>query len=355
MTLQEIQEKIVRILHNEEFRKHCKKCKEENPHFEEELAMAEKIARLDIREYKPDSILIDSVRLSEEDIHEGIKSFYKHLDELYPSEKSLGSVAVKNLRYLTHDFEEYKKAINEPNAVNRSICSSWRDEQGNANRIIYARIEHRVSDVTNACHEFAHSLSKMFTECRNWKDKDMAEIIPVIVDTLANHYFQTEFPELAENFNEDLISTQVSNVVKARYVLLEGLVIKLMLGEITLNEIQQRYGYMFLRNTRMLENCLESIEKYRFANMFEKRYLLPQAIAQLFMEKYKTNPQEAIKTLKTILENDADCNLEDALKSLGLESQEQVIDDYTTKFKSRMDGLIENRHQIQDKADEQIL
>ena len=49
-----IEQRIARMLQDEEFRQHCLKCKKENPQFDEDFAIAEKIAFIDISSVKFD-------------------------------------------------------------------------------------------------------------------------------------------------------------------------------------------------------------------------------------------------------------------------------------------------------------
>lgn len=139
-------------------------------------------------------------------------------------------------------------------------------------------------------------------EMKPYNDIYMQEVPAVIIDVLSMEFMKNQYQNLKLNLIESAIHTQILNVIKAREVLLDGLVIKLMLGETSLEELQKTYGDLFLTNVRILDRCLENIEKKQFTNMFEKKYLLPQAIAQIMLERFKTDPVTTVEQLKEIIE-----------------------------------------------------
>ncbi len=328
-----IEERITRMLQDEEFRQYCLKCKKENSQFDEDFAIAEKIAFIDISSIEfDDTQLYPTQRFSIDEIKKYLIDFYKHLDNLSKNDISLLDIVKNNYKYVTTDNHGDKTA--------RSYCSSFVGQNGEKRREIFINPEGKIGDISTAIHEMGHSLSQTFIQCQAPKDRNMSEIVPVILDVISNCYLSQNIPSLESNFNANAIHTQIQNVIKAREVLLDGLVIKLMLNEITLDEIKSKYGGLFLKNTNILKRCLNNIETYKFTNMYEKRYLIPQAIALKMVDLYKTNPEKAIELFKEILKNDSNWTIEDAFKYLKIESKETLIDNYVENYDSRMDDLL---------------
>lgn len=331
-----IEQRIARMLQDEEFRQHCLKYKKENPQFDEDFAIAEKIAFIDISSVKfDDTQLYPTQKFSIDEIKKYLIEFYKHLDSLSKNDMSLLDVVKNNSKYVTMDNHGDKTA--------RSYCSSSVDKNGEKRRDIFINPEGRIGDISTAIHEMGHSLSQTFIQCQAPKDRNMSEIAPVILDAISNYYLSQNIPSLESNFNANAIHTQIQNVIKAREVLLDGLVIKLMLNEITLDEVKSKFGDLFLRNTNILKRCLENIETYKFTNMYEKRYLIPQAVALKMLDLYKTKPEKAIEIFKEILQNDANWTVEETLKYLGIDSKQSLIDNYVENYDSRMDDLLKQQ------------
>ena len=241
-----LKKRIERMLQDEDFRQYCLKCKQENPLFEEEFAIAEKIAMIDISNVKfDDKQLYPQQRFSVEEIKNYLIDFYKHLDSLCSDNLSLINNVQDNFKYITTDNHGDDKA--------RSYCSSSVDKYGNEHREIFINPEGRIGDISTGIHETGHSLSQAFIKCKAPNDRNMSEIIPVIFDAISNYYLSKKIPSLQSNFNANAIHTQLQNVIKAREVLLDGLIIKLMLNEITLDEIKSKYGDKAITNASELK------------------------------------------------------------------------------------------------------
>ncbi len=328
--------KIKKIMQDKEFKEHCKKCRINNPYFEEELFIAEKIAKLNINDIHVDQDLIYlSKPFTIEQIEKNVVEFYDFLDKLAPTHISLGDIIAKNREYFSTDNH------GDPNA--RSYCSSRRLENGEFQRKIFVNIEGRIGDISNAIHEYCHSLSLSFIECKPLKDKRMTEVPTLIIDAISNYYLSTAMPTLAKNFNENALNAQVLNVLKAREALLDGLIIKAITGEETIDNIIKNYSDLYLNNTNILERCIRRIETHNFSNMYEARYLLPQIIALNILKQFQTNSEETIKEYKQLLINDTEWTLEDTLKNFDLPPKEKLIEDYVTNYQSIINTLIKNR------------
>ena len=337
-----LSERIARMVHDDEFRRHCARCRNSNPNFEYEMAVAEKIARLNIDQLViDDNLICIKTPFSEEEIDFQVLEFYKSLDDICPDGIQLKEIAEANMQYLSHDVTKEKNS--------RSYCCSTKNN-GNEFRKIFANIEGRINDISIACHEFCHSMSKSFTKMKPFKDENMREVGPVIVDALSAEFFKEQYPNLEINLLESAIHTQIQNVIKAREVLLDGLVIKLILGETSIDELKKNYGDLYLKNTRILNRCLDNIENKQFTNMFEKKYLLPQAISQIMLEKFKIDPITSVRLLKTIIENDTDWTIYDTVKNIGFTNIENVLDNYVGNFEKRTQNLIYKKQQLQEKS-----
>ena len=77
--------------------------------------------------------------------------------------------------------------------------------------------------------------------------------------------------------------------------------------------------------------------------MYEKRYLIPQAIALRFLDSYKKQPEKAVKLFKEILQNDATWTVEETLKFLKIDSKQSLIDEYVANYDSKVDDLLKSQ------------
>lgn len=325
-----ITQRIENVLNDVKFKKHCVMLRSLNPHFSQDFEMCEKIANININNIQIDGSKININAFSPEQVKQNIVEFYAYLDQLCPEQPLLNKVE-ENFKYLKleHDKQHFC----------RSYCSTRIDDEGKEIREIFCNVEGRVGDNSTAVHEVCHSLSKSFEILKRPKDQRMTEVCPVIMDAISSYYFSKKYPQLNENFNEDALNAQVVNVIKARESLLDAVVIDVMTGHLTQSKAVMRYGEMFSRNTNILNRCLNNIEQYKFSAMFEKKYLVPQAIALEMLDRFKQNPSLTISQFKTVLSHDHEWTLEETLNYLGLEQQQTLIDSYVNKFGARTNEL----------------
>jgi len=328
-----ISERIKKILNNETFRQFCLYYKQKNKDFEKNFKVAEKIATIDISNIKIDyDKLYLRTYFSVEDVKKNMLEFYQYLDNLSNDNSNLSNIVKNHI--------QFAKYYTKSNNISHSYCSSSIDKNGNIKKEIYINLEGRVGDVSNSIHEFCHSLSQGFINCKHPKDIKMLEVAPVILDFISNYYLAQQYPKLKKNFSDNLLFYNVQNVMKAREVLFEGLTIKLMLNEITIQEIESKYGKFLLRiPLKLLENCIESIETENFAYMYESQYLILPVIASNVLEIYKTNPKDAVDLFKNILKNDTNLTMEETIKNLGFASEISLINDYIKNFHSKVNYL----------------
>ncbi len=328
-----VKDRIKRILEDEEFRSFCERCQKENSSFEDDFKISEKVAQLSMQAKADFSLLqLGDERFSAGMVEKCVVDFYKSLDVLTPEMKPLMNDLLNNRQYVSLEDEK----------TDRSYCCYSRDENDKEHRNIFINLEGRVGDACNAIHEMCHSLSKGFIEGKRPKDRRMSEICTVICDNLSNTYLMNQFPELKKNFIANSIHAQVLNVSKARESLLDGLIIKLMTGQMSVNECEKKYSGLFLNHPGIVLNCIKNIENYEFTNMLESKYLVPQAVSLYVADIFKDNPKKGAEMFKMILENDCDWTLEETLQYLGIESVESLIDEYVAKFPERMKALEED-------------
>lgn len=333
-----ITERINLVLNDNEFINHCHNCKKNNADFYKMFAVAEKIASIDVDYiFLDESLLYPQKPFSKTGITNLSLMFYQELDRLSLESPSLSKKFMNNKKYFTTDDNGDKER--------RSCCRIYIDENGNQKREIFCKIENRITDPTTCVHEFCHSMSKTFEEGLVYQDKRMAEVCPVILDAISNHYFKNNSHLLQAGYKTNEINSQIVNVIKAREVLLEGLVIKVATGEMTYQEAVDKYSHIF-QNQNIILRCLDKIENYKFANMFEYRYLLPQAIALKMLDKFKENPSDTISKFKQLLAHDHEWTVEQTLKFLNLPTEEKMIDDYVDGFDDLISQLCDDESEL---------
>ena len=344
--------RLQQALNDEDFKNICLSRKREISNFDEQLNIAETLAKIDISNYKTNPELIYLTHpYTKDEMVDGITGFYSFLDSLSPEGINLTKTAQNNLKYF-----HYETAFNNKN-LERSYCCSRVLKDGSTYRIIFCFLEGRVGDIINTTHEFAHSLGKTFLECAQRKDIQISELPTMIVDALSTYYFEDKFPSLSVNFNEHKIFKMLQTVAKAKESFVEGMLMKVALGEETLENIEQMHPELFY--SKLMEKQLNAItsttqkiknpnyklsdgETY-FAYMFEYKYLIPIAASDIILERFKTNPNEVSKQLKTLFENEHQWTIEDGLKNFNLSNKIEIVRIYEEKFHKEMQLLILNR------------
>lgn len=326
----ELSQRINRMLNDEEFRAHCYRLKS-TPDFEENFALVEKIAKIDIDNIRCNMSLIENQQLFTADtLIEFGHDFYRDLDKIAPSNFSFEELFLQNLKYLVVE--------NNPNGP-RSFCEA-RKTNHDEMRKIYVNIENRITDAEVLMHEFGHSFSKCFTNFAQIKDRKISEVPTVIIDQLSSLYLIKRMPHLKENFIENDIFRQVLNVKKARESLLDGLIVKIMTNEISFSDAVKKYGNLFKQYPYMLDSALHRIETYNFNDiMFESKYLIPQMISLEMRECFLNSPTSVAQDLKTLIQNEYLWTLDEAIQYLNLGTKEKLVDNYVNKFNERISSL----------------
>ena len=341
-----IDHRLDRMVHDNNFRQHCIRLLQDRPTIDHDIEILERIASIDISSYKVNYDLIHNDTLSTRELLiSNILSFYNHIDTLSPEGECLFAKAKDVLKYLNTDPTQEK--------TDRSYCSYRQEPDGTETKRVFCNLEGRIGDTVTGIHETGHGLSKTF-EGSGMKDEKMREIATVPIDQISKEYLKTLYPDLAENFNEDLFNSQIVNVIKARESLIDAYIMKVMAGEMTIDELKAKYDTICGPNKNIMLSRLDNIENIKFSAMYEMRYLLPQAIALEMRERYMENPELAASQVKWLLENDATATMDEAILHLGIlpeqqegqdpttpqpSIQDQVMDMYVSKYHTRMQSF----------------
>lgn len=325
-------EKIEELMRDEKLRERCKQLSE-TPDFQKDLQMCEKIAQLDIKGIRINKDLIYSQpenHYTDEEFQRGIFDFFKTIDSLSPEGESLEKIVADNMEYI-------EVVVNKQGY--RSFCSV---DSSTKERLVGVNVEGRVGDISTAIHEFTHSISDDFRRFKRKKDWRMMELMPVISDQLSPIILSKIFPRFRENFAEARLESQVINVMKARKSVVEGMFVKMMAGEVGMEELLTTYNNLFGGNMKVAQEIFEAVQNRKFDAMFEARYLLPQAAAIEMAERFEKNPQEVAKLFKNTLLSDGRISLEEGLTNLKLPNEENLIEEYIQKFPARIEKFQSN-------------
>ena len=326
--IRDLSARLTRALGDKDFVDYCMRMKAQNPNFARDMATCEKIARIDLNNISVNQDMITGGFFNFDQMRDGVIGFYGYIDRLSPDMPPLVPQLMENVKYLTTKVEGRKDT--------RSCCGSHTAKDGSVVREVFINPEGRIGDVGTAIHEFCHSLSKSFLEATGRKDDTVAEVCTVITDQLSTIFLKKAFPQYVANFDENLANVQVCNVIKARESLLEGVIMSVACGDMTMQDAVANYAHMYTGNPNILERCINNIETYNFQAMYEKRYLVPQAIALEMADRFVQDPEGTVKQFKDVLAHDTEWTMSEVLDYLGLPQEEALIDDYVAKYHDRV-------------------
>ncbi len=333
----DMQKKIERMLLDSEFREFCRR---ERTHkdFDEIFKDSKKIAKINISNIKINRSLISNLHaFTPEQIKTDVLGFYKHLDDLDPNGTNLTDIIKENAQYLR---------TKPKNKDERSFCASGIDRDGNKHKEIFINIEGRINDASNAIHEMCHSCCKTFLESEKRKDWRVDEVPTLITDNLSTDYLKQTHPEFKENFLENEKFTEVFNVKKARECVADALIIKIMCGEVSVTEALNQYGDLYNDFPDILPTKLSQIEEGRYNPLYEYRYLVPRAISTEMAERYRENPELVAKQIKEVIDDNHKLTQEETLKILELPEKDKLLDDYVSKFSSRIQEINDEQNKL---------
>lgn len=333
-----IKNRIERAMQDTSFQTFCKR-ERQRPDFDEKLAMVEKIAKIDISNITCDHSLTDTIHVfTPKEIMADTIDFYDMIDSLAPQGIDLGTRLYENSQYFTKDLKGKE---------GRSYCKSGKLKDGTPFREIFVEINGRINDTITSIHEFGHSFCEPFMQIIKPKDRKTEEISTVITDNLSSIFLKKQHPEYCENYIENDRIRQIINVKKARECLMDAMIVKVMCGEDTFDNVMKTYGDLFKQFPDILLSRLEKIETYDFYPMYESKYLIPQAIALELCELFEQNPNLVAEQLKEIIVHTHEWTEEETIAYLGLLGKEQLIDNYITKFADRMSQMDAEKAKVQ--------
>jgi len=319
-------QRFARKLQDADFRNFCRDVRKQSE-FDSDLKMVERVANIDVTGLTCNTELIQGQkRFSPQEIRESVISFFQMLDNFSPEGISLTDRLIENEKYLRCATD----------GKSRSYCKSEIDEKGIENKEIFVNLEGRIGDIGNIIHEFGHSFCEMFMSFEGQNDSSMAEIPTVILDKLSSKFLKNKFPGFYRNFNENEKFVQIQNVKKARECLMDAMLVKVVCGEETYDNVVQNYGRLFAEFPDLLPSRIHDIEEYNFQPMFEKKYIIPQAIATCLSERFDKQPEVVAKQLKYIIANNHKLTEKQTLEYLGLPNKDKLIEDYVANFSDRI-------------------
>ena len=321
------EERVSKKLADRGFIDFCKRERNRED-FDIYFSLVEKLAKVDISIVNFDKD-VKKHSWTKTEAEKDLINFYAMIDNLSPSGTILLDRVEQNLKYLKYGDEK----------GGRSHCLLHVDKDGKVTREIYIKLDHEINDTIMLAHEFCHSLCECFINLAKEKDSRVDEIPSVIVDNLMSSYLESKYPEIKEEMKELDKKRQFVQIKKARECLLDGVIVKVVCGEISIDEAKQKYGYLFKPFKELLGQKLEQIENFKFFPMFEKKYLVPQAISLQMRDRFKKNPENVATQLKYLIENVHVLTEEQALDYLQLPSKEKLIDNYIKDFPKRIKTL----------------
>ena len=334
-----IQERIRKVLQNEELKNLCLRERTRED-FDDILSTSLKVASVDVSDIHENNLLISDINLfAPGQIKNDIIEFYTLLDNLDPNGINLVNRIKANSKYVRLK----PKFLGE-----RSYCFSGRDKNGNKLQEIFINLEGRIGDADTAIHEVCHSCCPQFMECVGPKDKRVGEIPAVITDHLSTNFLKKKYPQFAENFLESDKLGQKLNIKKARECVFDALFIKVMCGEVSLEEVLQKYGNMFNDFPSILLDKLRDVEMNAYKPFYEYSYLVPQAIALEMADRAKDQPKLVAKQLKGIIKDNNKLTEDQILDLLCLPQKNELLDNYVSKFQERIKKINEEQQFLTD-------
>jgi hypothetical protein len=318
-----IQMRIERIKNDANFINHCQHLSVDHPKLEEEMEFWNKLARLKI-DNPIDYHNYDKKNCDYEQLKKEVFKFYLWLDQVYQKDYSFINNALDNLPYFTCTARKQNERSNTSGANDKRIFVNLNE---GANYVGTKR---------TAVHEFGHSFEQSF-EGRRYVDKQMMEVCACIIDNLYFDFASKKHPGEADAIKCDYAKYLVSNIDKAKKSLFEACVVQVVTGKATEDELKDKYGDLF--SLDYIRRRLKDIETYQFGDLYEGRYLLPQAIAKGFMDLYHKEPEQAIRNLKGVMKNNTELSVDDAILKLGLNKKEYLMQDYIDTFIDRYERV----------------
>ncbi len=289
---------------------------------------------------------------SEKELISDTKEFFAMLDGYAEGDYSFLEKVEENLQYL----ELHK---NDPNYRSRVSPIS---QKIRINSMGYA------DNLTDFVHEFTHSMAPTFSKELAVLPhyKNLIEICPLFCEKIAlNVFLPTKYPGLKRNIVDCKISAE--NSIRAALIQteIEGLLVKILAGEMSVNEVVNKYYPIFKEKNIKQKSAVNFVLK-RFENadkvkkgnnprliFGESQYYFCNIIACYLFEKWQENPQKMTEQFKTILANDGLWSPEIFHGYLRADFDE-MYKDYLINYQRYIDELCHEQQQIRDSEIEQL-
>ena len=315
--------RVERMQNDIDFKNHCQHLLIDHPNLEEEMKLWERIARIKI----DNPIDYDNYQKQYVEyyiLQREVFKFYVWLDTKFPKDYGFVNKALENLAYFT-------------------CVPRVHDERSNTSRGEYKRIfvnlhetDNYIGNKRTAVHEFGHSFEKSF-DGTPYFDDGMREVCSCIIDNLYFEFAKEAHPDEADAIKCDQAFYLANNIEKAKKTLFEAHVVKVMNGQATFDDLKNDYGDLY--SEEYIRRRLRDVETFKFGDLHEGRYLIPQAIAKAFVDKFHENPEQAVRNLKGVMAKNTDLKLDDAIAKLGLNKKNILIDDFVDTLNDRYSGL----------------
>ena len=283
---------------------------------------------------------------SEKELISDTKEFFAMLDGYAEGEYSLLEKAEENIQYL----ELHK---NDPNYRSRTSPIS---QKIRINSMGYA------DNLTDFVHEFTHSMSPIFSKelARLPYYKSLLEVCPLFCEKIAlNVFLPAKYPGLKRNIVDCKISSECSIRRALIQTEIEGLLVKILAGEMSVNEVVNKY-YPIFKEKKIKQKAAVNFVLQRFENVDkikkganprlifgESEYYFCNVIASYMYEKWQENPQKMTEKFKVILANDGLWSPKTFHGYMGADFDE-MYKDFITKYPKYTEGLCREQQQIRD-------
>ncbi len=318
------QERIERILHDEDFRSHCQRIYDDPEfEFEKKYQFVKRIAVLDVPKCDlPDNAFHKD--FGERELIDKTIRFYQAVDKFDP-ENPLAPVVEQNLKqYFTTDPKVGRLG-------KRAECGTV-EKDGKRTKYIKVPLDPDIRTLKSGPHEACHSLSQSFLQDTRKKYSSSGEICPVIVDALFAEYLKQTDPSCVPMIKADEEFNKGFVIIKAREALLDACVIRVMTGQDTIQNVMDQYGHIFGENT--INRCLDNIESINFSGMMEERYILPMLIGQKVAENFGEDPHGTIHSFKQALAHDHEYSPAQLIETLNLPPEEELVQGYINRMQN---------------------
>lgn len=322
MTNEERKSEITKILQRDDFKNYCKNIIADVENFEYKFNTLLKICSIDVSDIlKHKYVSSLQYAKNEKEAIEDTLDFYRWLDKLAPSDFCLESIVKKNLKYL--EFDKY---------IEHSLC--YHLASGKPKRKIIIETNDGIQ-THNVIHEMCHSCQREFLELKK-TNRPISEVATSICDELSlmflgkKHSKKTTFLFVAREWMIE------DEYLKRKSQLLDAITVKVMVGDLSLNEAIKKYGPLFKGQEFLIDNLIKKINDIKFSKLFLFfEHILGCAVSKEMKERFLVDPKRVASELKEILKHDLEWSEDELLSFLKLPPKDKLIENYVNKFLER--------------------